>query len=310
MNLILQDSYLTPAGDLCIEVNHNYKLGPLSLIKSDKRYLFSRIWYEYPDMSIVTNKSLISELDIIKANVDKNSLLIPEPIISPDNRETSHYSLSGVFTPPSTFLFVSCSQSDDTSAIDKSFNLKTNTIRISNNKKGLSEVYNSYICEENRGKYVVFVHDDVYLDDGFVEEKLQEAHKKFDIVGIAGCISPKIQSPALWHLMADRKDLRGFCSHVFPDGTTNMASFGNSKEEVDMIDGVFMSVDVSALLDADCKFDPEFDFHFYDLAFCCRAKRCGLTLGVWPIFIRHLGLGQPDERWKELEPRFIEKYGK
>ena len=87
-----------------------------------------------------------------------------------------------------------------------------------------------------------------------------------------------------------------------------MSVFGDSKKPADLLDGLLISVDVTSVLDAGVTFDEDFDFHFYDLAFCFRAKRAGLTLGTWPIFVRHEGLGQPDARWHELAPTFIERY--
>lgn len=181
--------------------------------------------------------------------------------------------------------------------------------QVLGNSKGLSQLYNEYITEENRDKIIVFVHDDVLIEDLFILDKLTEAHKRYDVVGIAGCKNPVIKSPAYWHLMAERKNLRGFCSHFITGSEEmNMSSFGNSLTDVDLIDGVFMSVNVSSLLDANVKFNEKFDFHFYDLAFSMNVKNGGLKLGVWPIFIRHASPGGGNARWAELEPEFIKEY--
>lgn len=177
------------------------------------------------------------------------------------------------------------------------------------NKTGLSTLYNQYINKDYEDCYVVFVHDDVLIEDLYFVEKINEAHEQFDIVGVAGCKNPVIKHPPLWHLMCKPGEHRGFCAHVFPDGKNTMAAFGPSKESVDFLDGVLLSINVKKVLEAGVRFDEDFDFHFYDLAFCKRAKDAGLSLGVWPIFIRHYGLGHTDSSWESLAPKFIEKYG-
>lgn len=187
---------------------------------------------------------------------------------------------------------------------------------IFNNKQGLSDIYNHFLIEENRDKHIIFVHDDVLLEDAFMFEKLEDAHKTYDIVGLAGNKNCVVKSPALWHLMSytegnrwnNQGDLRGFVSHIFPDGKSNMSYFGNSPDSVKLLDGLFLSVSVSSTLDRGVKFDEDFDFHFYDLAFSIRAINAGLKLGVCPIFVRHYGLGHTDKNWKDLEPLFITKY--
>ena len=55
-----------------------------------------------------------------------------------------------------------------------------------NNRDGLPAVYNRQISEENREKILLFVHDDIWLDDCFVYDRLQEALVRFEIVGLAG----------------------------------------------------------------------------------------------------------------------------
>ena len=65
------------------------------------------------------------------------------------------------------------------------------------NNKGLPEVYNQYINSKTAKKYdiVIFLHDDVYVDDLKVRGKLYQAIQQYDIVGLAGCLSPTIKSP-------------------------------------------------------------------------------------------------------------------
>lgn len=179
---------------------------------------------------------------------------------------------------------------------------------FSNNKKGLSELYNLFLTPEYKNHIVVFVHDDVIIEDAFLFEKLYSSHEKFDLVGLAGCIDPKIKSPAYWHLMADRRNLRGFVNHNL-NNKIIMSVFGETRSQVDMIDGVFMSVNVSKFLEKNVKFDENFTFDFYDLSFSLRAKKAGLTIGVWSIFITHFSGGGGASTFKESEKRFLELYG-
>lgn len=54
------------------------------------------------------------------------------------------------------------------------------------NRRGLPLVYNRQISNENRGKILLFAHDDIWLDDCFVYERLREALRVFDVIGVAG----------------------------------------------------------------------------------------------------------------------------
>lgn len=183
------------------------------------------------------------------------------------------------------------------------------------NKIGLSQLYNSYLHNKVfKDNILVFVHDDVILEDIRICEKLIDAHSTYDVVGLAGAKNIKLQSPCLWHRLSpnpnwnDKGDLRGSVSHIFPDGNSNMSHFGHCPDEVDVIDGLFISINVKSILDTNVEFDEDFDFHFYDMAFCMRAKRAKLKIGVYPIFVQHYGLGHTDKNWAELEQNFLNKY--
>ena len=212
-------------------------------------------------------------------------------------------------TAPLLIVSASTKSTKEETKIVKSINYMQNVgvIQELSNSTGLSEIYNRYITEDYRDYIIIFTHDDVIIEDLMLRDKLIKAHEHFDVVGVAGSTNTTIKSPAYWHLMADRKDLRGFCAHYLPSGYF-MTTFGESATSVDLIDGVFMSVKVSKLLDAQVTFDEDFDFHFYDLAFSKRVTNAGLRLGVWPIFITHFSPGGGNQRWKDLEPLFIQKY--
>ena len=57
-------------------------------------------------------------------------------------------------------------------------------------------------------------------------------------------------------------------------------------------------------------FDEDFNFHFYDIAFCLRANEKKVTSGVLPIYVVHHGLGNSmlTSDWEEANKKFKEKY--
>lgn len=181
------------------------------------------------------------------------------------------------------------------------------------NKTGLSELYNSYITEAYKDNRVVFIHDDVILDDQFVLEKLDKAHEKWNVVGLAGAKNFKFQKPAMWHLMADLEDgvnhLTGFVAHRLNDGRLITNFYGVGNQRVALIDGLFMSIDVETLLEKNARFDNRFNFHFYDIAFCLNCVMDGVSIGVGePIFVTHLSMGQPDNNFFLLQELFLREY--
>ena len=55
-----------------------------------------------------------------------------------------------------------------------------------NNKSGLPQVYNTQLGNAQSADAIVFVHDDVWIDDAEWMPKIKLALDRFDIVGIAG----------------------------------------------------------------------------------------------------------------------------
>jgi hypothetical protein len=185
------------------------------------------------------------------------------------------------------------------------------------NSRGLSSVYNEYIIPENFDKIIVFVHDDVVIEDLFLFEKLQEAHKENDIVGLAGTtgtINFDI-TPLMWHTCTfqnqaeNRRLLRGFVQHPYGD-KINQTVFGLTPDQVNLIDGLFISCKISSLLNNNVFFDEDFDFHYYDLSLSIRAKKANLKLAVWPIHVLHYGLGDSymSESFRLNQIKFKQKY--
>jgi hypothetical protein len=68
--------------------------------------------------------------------------------------------------------------------------------------RGLSEVFNLALDRTEADTDIVFVHDDVYLNDWFLSERIAEALQRFDVVGVAGSENPDLSQPS-WGLCFD-----------------------------------------------------------------------------------------------------------
>jgi hypothetical protein len=184
-----------------------------------------------------------------------------------------------------------------------------------NNTTGLSILYNS-IIETHKTDYthIVFIHDDVYVDDLGVCEKLERAHTQFDIVGLAGGINPVIKEPALWHLMCggfQSGNLRGAVSHPCAKDQIMFTSFGPTPSRVAILDGLFLSVDTRKIKSVGWKFNENYNFHHYDIASSIDANYKKLKLGVAPIWVLHNSPGLlsfEDKNFRESQEKFIKEY--
>lgn len=179
------------------------------------------------------------------------------------------------------------------------------------NTRGLSVCYNEVLKDPaNINKTVLFVHDDVSLEDIFLYEKL--INSPYSITGLAGAKSFNKQSDRLaWHLSAPREDYVGEVAHT-SEGRTWTTVFGNTKSRALTIDGLFIACKVKDLFVNDLTFDENFNFHFYDIAFCLRANDKKVTCGVLPINVVHSGLGDSmlTEDWEQTSKKFKETYCK
>ena len=195
---------------------------------------------------------------------------------------------------------------------------KITILHDSENTLGLSERYNQIISTyKNDFDNIVFVHDDVYVDDLYVCEKLERAHKDFDIVGLAGGVNPKIQKLALWHLMCggfNSNNLRGAVAHpINESGQIFMTSFGPTPARVALLDGLFLSVNVRKANSVGWKFNENYTFHHYDIASSIDANIRKLKLGVAPIWVVHKSpglLNTNDQLFLDSQDKFIKEYSK
>lgn len=193
-----------------------------------------------------------------------------------------------------------------------------------NNTIGLSQLYNDCLWNSCKDEdIVVFLHDDVEIHDAFFVDKLKKAHEQYNIVGLAGATTQHYSTdkPSVWHLCVQHNDsVKGFVSHYIYKGFHgakeshyNSSYFGPTPGPVVVIDGLFISVDVKKVKDKlkeDLLFDGHFKWHHYDINMSICAYNHGVTIGVFPIFCIHHGLGEfinvPE--WKQSHEQFLKKY--
>ena len=185
---------------------------------------------------------------------------------------------------------------------------------IENNTEGLPTVYNRFITEPFRDDLLVFLHDDLWIDDVFLSERIRAALATFDVVGLAGN-RRLLPGVAAWHVKNnemewDSENLSGVVCHgPQPFGAPSV--YGQTPAAVQLLDGVLLAARASALLDAGVRFDERFDFHHYDLDFSRQANAAGLKVGTWPMAVTHVSGGAfGSEAWAKGRDLYWEKWGR
>ena len=182
------------------------------------------------------------------------------------------------------------------------------------NQRGLPDIYNARISAKNDNDILVFIHDDVWIDDYFLGDRVIEGLRTYDVIGVAGNRRRITNQPA-WAFIDgkftwdDRINLTGSVAHgSSPCGPVSF--FGKAPDDCERLDGVFLAAKKSTLITNGVFFDARFNFHFYDMDFCRSARQCGLRLGTWPICMTHQSGGAfGTERWNEKYRAYIEKWG-
>jgi GT2 family glycosyltransferase len=182
------------------------------------------------------------------------------------------------------------------------------------NGRGLPEVFNERI-EAGNSDVLVFVHDDIWIDDFFICDHLEESLHEFEVVGVAGNRRRIPRQPG-WaftgvtteFIWDETSNLLGAIANGDgPFGKVNR--FGATYEECELLDGVFMAARRETLLAKQVLFDPRFKFDFYDLDFCRTARARGLRLGCWPIALTHQSYGLfGSPAWQAGYLAYLEKW--
>jgi GT2 family glycosyltransferase len=186
------------------------------------------------------------------------------------------------------------------------------------NRRGLPGIFNERIHAADCREHLVFIHDDVWIDDYFFSDRVIAGLDVFDVIGVAGN-RRRLPGQPSWassgfdaatrELLWDSKsNLSGRIAHGSgPFGA--ISAFGPVPAECELLDGVFLATRKSKLAAAGVFFDPRFSFHFYDMDFCRAARDAKLRLGTWPICLTHQSTGNfRDEMWMESYLRYQKKW--
>jgi len=163
------------------------------------------------------------------------------------------------------------------------------------NKRGLPVIYNAALASNDGSDILVFIHDDVWLDDYFFADRLMEGLKVFDVIGVAGN-RRIVKGQTAWAFVDTqltwdaRHNLSGLVAHG-NEAFGTISYFGPVPAACELLDGVFLAARKERLRKQQVWFDPRFDFHFYDMDFCRAARAAGLRLGTWPICLTHQSEG-------------------
>ena len=229
-------------------------------------------------------------------------------------------------------LFVSASRMSETEFAARSLLAKSLasvsavtplTLRLfAENSQPLADCYNQVIEEAKPDDVLVFVHDDVHLDDWLVGWRVQEALQHFDVIGIAGN-RRRQNGQETWYLQPgqmvngvnrfnqfDSAHLSGMIQHGYGNDLS-VSEYGPTPMPVKLIDGVFIAARAGRLQQSGLRFDPELKFHFYDLDFCRTAEQLGLKMGTWPIAITHVSKGESirSQAWSDACQIYFDKWG-
>jgi hypothetical protein len=175
------------------------------------------------------------------------------------------------------------------------------------NNKPLAECYNPRILAPGEpDDILVFIHDDVWIEDFFLHKRVRDGVAQFEVLGVAGGCT-RVPGQVAWKI--DGAPLSGSIGQgAMP--FTSIHHHGPCPLECELLDGVFLAAKRAVLQQAGVLFDPALEFHFYDLDFCRRARECGLRLGTWPIALTHTSLGNyGSDSWRAKRDLYLRKWG-
>lgn len=189
------------------------------------------------------------------------------------------------------------------------------------NTQPLGACYNTALDEAGANDVLVFIHDDVHIDDWMLGQRLSEALRYFDVVGVAGnkrCqpgqVTWYLQPPSddATSLAWDTEYLSGAIMHDpgTPGAEARISNYGQTPSTVQLLDGVLLAVRMDRVRAAGVRFDAALAFHFYDLDFCRTSQAAGLKLGTWPIAITHTSRGESvhSAAWAQSRDLYLKKW--
>jgi hypothetical protein len=183
------------------------------------------------------------------------------------------------------------------------------------NQQPLASAYNAVIdqCQHDPA-ILVFVHDDVMITDLFWDHTVRRGLEKFDIVGLAGT-TRRHKGQASWCWTDSEMSMpesSQYLSGVVAHGNTwpphNIGNFGRIGQSCRLMDGLFLAVNSTILHQHNIRFDPQFNFHFYDLDFCRQAEKAGLSMGTVAVSVVHASQNSYTRAWHDAYQKYIAKW--
>jgi GT2 family glycosyltransferase len=184
------------------------------------------------------------------------------------------------------------------------------------NSAGLPQVFNSGMDLAGEAEILVFMHDDVWIDDYYLADRLIEGLGRADILGLAGS-KRRLPGQPSWAFSGFRngklaKEMAANMSGLIGHGKEafgKVSRYGPAPADCELLDGVFLAARKSTLSRHGIRFDTRFDFHFYDVDFCRQARSKGLRLSTWPICMTHQSGGAfSTASWKDGYDRYLAKW--
>jgi hypothetical protein len=185
------------------------------------------------------------------------------------------------------------------------------------NRAGLPIIYNRVLDSPDAAEILVFIHDDVWLDDYFFADRIIAGLQNFDILGIAGNRRrlPRQPSWAFTRQLSGKfvwdapENLAGAVAHgTAPFG--RVRTYGSTPAACELLDGVLLAARRDTLRAKGVRFDARFDFHFYDMDFCRSARAAGLVLGCDKVALTHLSQDAfGSDAWQRNHALYLEKWG-
>lgn len=203
------------------------------------------------------------------------------------------------------------------SMAERAFSCPIKCFPLWENSKGLSEAYNDFLdSHKNEFDCVVFIHDDLTINDCQVVEKLKDGidDKGWDVVGVAGSKGFSIPNPSQrtgWWSNPQFGFAGGVLHRDQHIDVSIYTSYGKSPSPVLVVDGCFIAISGRGIAKG-LRFDPRFKFHCYDVDLCLTAWEMGLKTGVEPILVTHdsPGGGFMSDDYMKAQQMLVEKWGK
>lgn len=183
-----------------------------------------------------------------------------------------------------------------------------------NNTSGLPRIYNKAIDNSTDLNFIVFTHDDIWINDHMFFHKVISS--KFDVVGAVGGLFWGVPSgfpidakPLIWTMATCGKGASGFMNHDLKNGYFLPSSYGVAPQQTMTLDGSIIIFTRKAI-ESGLRWDECFRFHWYDMDICFSAHRLGLKVGTANLLLTHESVGGSvvQSEFLESQRKFIKKW--